>query len=527
MMVFRRFHLGQSACTAGFAFSSLIHFCRTILSIFKTNALAFVITCILASLTGAVVMPNSVMAAEALDNTAQRDYAIPASQLGDALAQFAAASGVPLSFDPQILSGLSSKGLQGRYTIRAGFSRLLAGSGYELVEAGNGGYSLRRVTAGESGVVTLAPVTVTGTAISPSDLPPVYAGGQVARGGRVGLLGNRDVMDTPFSVTQYTSQLIEDQQAQNIGEVLVNDVSVRNSHSRGAAREEFNVRGFTLFNREVTFNGLSSITPHLAGALIGIERVEVLKGPNAFLNGMAPSGSVGGGINLVPKRADEEPLNRVTLSYVSKSQLGTQADIARRFSEGRFGVRVNGAYRNGDMPVNNNSEKLAATTIGLDYQGQGFRVEGDLMYQYRRTTGRAGLLFPGPIEISAPDASTNFMPSWSYQRFNEWGGALRTEVDLAQKWTAFASIGGRKSDINGVEVGGELLDEAGNLAVYSGVNDQFFRVLTGDTGLRGRFETGTLSHQAVLSGSFFDQKSGLLSAFGPDLESNIYRPVAG
>ncbi|MEB2332364.1 MAG: secretin and TonB N-terminal domain-containing protein [Nitrosomonas sp.] len=177
------------------------------------------ITCILASLTGAVVIPNSVMAAEALDNTAQRDYAIPASQLGDALAQFAAASGVPLSFDPQMLSGLSSKGLQGRYTVRAGFSRLLAGSGYELVDTGSG-YSLRRVTAGESGVVTLAPVTVTGTAISPSDLPPAYAGGQVARGGRVGLLGNRDVMDTPFSVTQYTSQLIEDQQAQNIGEVL-------------------------------------------------------------------------------------------------------------------------------------------------------------------------------------------------------------------------------------------------------------------------------------------------------------------
>ena len=137
-MVFRRFHLGQSACTAGFAFSSLIHFCRTILSIFKTNALAFMITCILASLTGAVVIPNSVMAAEALDNTAQRAYTIPASQLGDALAQFAAASGVPLSFDPQMLSGLSSKGLQGRYTVRAGFSRLLAGSGYELVDTGSG-----------------------------------------------------------------------------------------------------------------------------------------------------------------------------------------------------------------------------------------------------------------------------------------------------------------------------------------------------------------------------------------------------
>jgi len=106
-MVFRRLHPGQSACTAGFAFSFLTRFCSTILLVFKTNSFTLVITCILASLTGAVIIPNAAMAAEVLDNTAQRDYAIPAGPLGDALAQFAAAAGVPLSFDPQMLSGLS------------------------------------------------------------------------------------------------------------------------------------------------------------------------------------------------------------------------------------------------------------------------------------------------------------------------------------------------------------------------------------------------------------------------------------
>ena len=45
------------------------------------------------------------------------------------------------------------------------------------------------------------------------DLPPDYAGGQVARGGRLGLFGNIDMMNIPFDSTNYTAQYIRDQQA--------------------------------------------------------------------------------------------------------------------------------------------------------------------------------------------------------------------------------------------------------------------------------------------------------------------------
>ena len=45
----------------------------------------------------------------------------------------------------------------------------------------------------------------TGTLGSP---PAPYAGGQVASGGSLGLLGNRGVMDTPFNQTSYTAELI-------------------------------------------------------------------------------------------------------------------------------------------------------------------------------------------------------------------------------------------------------------------------------------------------------------------------------
>ena len=66
------------------------------------------------------------------------------------------------------------------------------------------------------------------------NLPPPYAGGQVATGGQLGLLGNRDVMDTPFNQTSYTAKKAQDQQARTVRDVLINDPSVRISRPTGS-----------------------------------------------------------------------------------------------------------------------------------------------------------------------------------------------------------------------------------------------------------------------------------------------------
>src|SRR5690606_401181 len=54
--------------------------------------------------------------------------------------------------------------------------------------------------------VVLPEVTVSTPArTTPQGLEEAYAGGQVARGGSLGLLGTDDAMDVPFSTTNYTS----------------------------------------------------------------------------------------------------------------------------------------------------------------------------------------------------------------------------------------------------------------------------------------------------------------------------------
>ncbi len=351
----------------------------------------------------------------------------------------------------------------------------------------------------------------------------------MARGGRIGLLGDKDMLDTPFSTTQYTSQLIEDQQAQNLGDVLVNDPSVRNTYSRGAGRDEFNIRGFTLFNYDVSFNGLYGISPRNASSLIGVERVEVLRGPNALLNGMAPAGSVGGAINLVPKRAGVDPLNRVTLSYIDDGQFGTQLDVGRRFGDDKqWGVRANALYRSGNTPVDHSSEDLDAFTLGVDYQGDRVRLEADLSYQNRVTHARSGLLFPpesGTPIGPAPDAKTNFLPEWTYWKARELSAVVRAEVDVAPGLTAFGAIGAMQYDFRSLQTSWLMQDSLGAIAGRPTRLNENVDTETAEAGLRSKFDTGSLHHEAVVSLSTLSSEQGTRRQNGAFIFSNLYTPA--
>ena len=123
------------------------------------------------------------------------------------------------------------------------------------------------------------------------------------------------------------------------------------------------------------------MAPYYRSSLSSFERIEVLKGPSALLNGMPPKGSVGGAVNLVPKRAGDEPLTRVTARYLSDSQLGGHVDVGRRFGEDKqFGVRINGAYREGDSAVNDQEKQAQLASVALDWKGERALLSTDLYH---------------------------------------------------------------------------------------------------------------------------------------------------
>jgi len=212
-------------------------------------------------------------------------------------------------------------------------------------------------------VGSLATVTVEASADASADgLTAPFAGGQVARGGRIGILGNQDVMDSSFSSTSYTSQFIRDMQAQSVSDVLLNDPTVRTARGFGNFQELYVIRGFPVYSDDIGYNGLYGMLPRQYIASELFERVEVFRGASAFLNGAAPGGSgLGGAINLLPKRASNEPLTRLNLGVQSGGEVSGSADISRRFGpDDSTGIRVNAVKRSGNDGIDDEKRDLTA-----------------------------------------------------------------------------------------------------------------------------------------------------------------------
>lgn len=382
---------------------------------------------------------------------------------------------------------------------------------------------------------TLPTVKVNASAdASAQGLSAPYPGGQVARGGRAGLLGTRDNMETPFSITSYTNELIQDKQARSVGEVLQNDPGVRVARGFGNFQESYFIRGFILGSDDVAYNGLYGLLPRQYIATELFERVEVLRGASAFLNGANPGGGgLGGAINLLPKRAPNEPLNRVTVSAGSGGQANVAADIARRFGpDGAAGVRVNAAVREGGTAVDDEKASLGLASVGLDWRSRDVRLSGDLGFQdnrLKRTRTNVSLGAGVTTVPTPPDASSNFAQPWSYSNERDLFGTLRGEWDLTPAVTAWGAYGLRRSK-EANSLANLTVDAA---ATGAGSTSRFDntrkdRVDTGELGLRGKLRTGSVGHEWVAAASWFrlDLKNAFAFDFANTLATNLYRPVS-
>ena len=384
---------------------------------------------------------------------------------------------------------------------------------------------------------TLSTVTVTVNAsadASAQGLSPAYPGGQVARGGRAGILGTKDAMDTPFSITSYTNELIQDRHARSVGDVLQNDPTVRVARGFGNFQEAFFIRGFILDSDDTAYNGLYSLLPRQYIATELFERVEVLRGASAFLNGASPNGGgLGGSINLLPKRAPNEPLNRVTFGVASGGQTQVAADIARRFGpDGNTGIRVNAAGRNGGTAVDHEDVQLGLLAVGLDWRSRDVRLSGDIGWQdHKLKNTRTNVTLGSAVTTvpSVPDNQTNFAQPWSYSNERDVFGTLRGEWDLSPSTTAWAAAGARRGEEANSLANLTVTNAASGAATtYRFDNTRKDSVNTGELGLRGKLQTGSVGHEwvAVASHYDFEKKNAYAMDWRNTHATNLYNPIA-
>lgn len=461
-------------------------------------------------------------------------FDIPSQPLAQALTAFGRQSGLQVAFDPGASAGKTSVAVSGAMTSEQALRTLLGGSGlnYQFTSAGavtvSGGGA-----ASTTGAMTLDPVRVQGATAPPQaelgNLPPVFAGGQVARGGKVGILGNRDYMDTPFSETVYTEKYMQEQQAKTLTDVLAGDPTVRSGYPNGNVFDDrVMIRGFQVSNPNFGFGGLYGIAPSQVD-LTGIERVEILRGPTAFLNGALP-GAVGGTINLVPKRATDAPITQVTGYFQTDAQFGGTVDVGRRFGpENEVGLRANATYFGGETAVNNQASERIALTLGADYRSDNTRIDFDIGFLHRDVDAfQGGMFLAAGVQLPpAPNAARSTYQPWERMQADDLYGALRFEHDFTPAITAFGKVGMKHSYLTSVFLNQNILNYAGNTNTLSaGRYATATDTISVEVGARARFNTGPLRHEAAIVGDYVKTVNyAVNNNLAVPTSSNIYNPV--
>lgn len=438
---------------------------------------------------------------------------VPAQSLDAALTDFAEQANVRLLYDAALTRNSAAvPALKGDYSVAEGLQRLLRGSGLTYRMDADGTVTLEPVGALQ-GAVELDTTTVSSQADGRRDLPLEYAGGQVARGARMGMLGNQDMQDVPFSAASYTSELIAERQAQTLGEVLLSDPAVRQSYGFGNFSQVFVIRGFSLASDDIAFNGLYGVLPRQIIGTESVERVEVFKGASAFLTGVSPTGTgVGGAINVVSKKAEDTPTRSLTLDYGSDERVGGSFDIGQRFGEdNRFGVRVNLAKRDGETAIDDEDSEYSLVALGLDYRGERLRLSTDFGYQKQRIDGgRPVIYIPGLAGVpKAPSSTKNYAQSWTWSQLEDTYGMFNAEYDLSENWTAFLAAGGKYSRENGVYSSLYVSNFNGAATVGRLYTPRDEESRSATAGVRGTLSTGPVSHQLnlALSGNWREFRS--------------------
>ncbi len=164
--------------------------------------------------------------------------------------------------------------------------------------------------------------------------------------------------------------------------------------------------------------------------------------------------------------------------------------------------------------------------LGLDYQGDRLRLSADVGHQYHFLDNPRPSVTPNGGIPSAPDADDNFAQPWTYSKEKQTFGTFRAEYDVAESITGWAAAGVRNGEEQN-RLANPRSTPAGITTATRFDNSREDRVSTGEIGLRGRAQTGAVSHQLVTSASTYsseERNAWAASNSDTPFDGNLYHP---
>ncbi|BES84034.1 ferrichrome-iron receptor [Pectobacterium araliae] len=336
-----------------------------------------------ALLLSAAVIPMTTYAAGENDTIA---FSIPAGDLQKGLLAIANQSKQTISFSPGLVANYQSAALTGNYSTRQAILRLLQGTPLLLTTTDNGTLTIissssQDVDAAKANDKTLPAITVNAGSEDETVLNPNASSSA--------LRTNTSLQQTAQSVSVISSKLLNDRQVTSLAEALKNAGGVITRRSnRGEAN--FYIRGQKVTSGLTDgVSGSSNVGIGQGTAIEGIERIEVLKGPQSVLSG---SSSPAGTINLVRKKPVTEPLHRVKMEASQYGEFKTAMDLGGALTDDKaFSYRLNGSTMKSDNAFPDyNGDHADYLAPALAWKGESTRVLVGAEFSQGRNSGPAG-----------------------------------------------------------------------------------------------------------------------------------------
>ncbi|WP_343843378.1 TonB-dependent siderophore receptor [Bowmanella denitrificans] len=272
-----------------------------------------------------------------------KHYAIGAGLLSDVLTEFAAVSGVKLSFQTATLQGLTSPGLSGHYSVAQGFEQLLADSPYRADLTANG-YILVPTDS-----VALPSVNVLASGLELAEGPVEgYIAKRTSTATKMGVA----IEDIPQTINVITADKMEIQGASRITEALAYSPGVNAAPWGDQPQWDWiYIRGFDAYKPGVYLDGLQMRNNGNWGMWqvdsYSLERLEVLKGPSSVMYGVNGPGGV---INLVSKRPTTFSQKEIVAEIGNNSHKQLAVDFSGPIDQrGEWLYRVTALTKNSEL----------------------------------------------------------------------------------------------------------------------------------------------------------------------------------
>jgi iron complex outermembrane receptor protein len=245
----------------------------------------------------------------------------PAMPLGQALQRIAAEWGKPINIDPDAVEGIMARPVIDAQSERDAVAQAARG----LPVA---------VMVDDSGMISvLNDIVVTAR-------PNEAETSVIVRGATSSSRLDQSLRDQPRNTQVISTKLMQQQQVQTIAEALANAGGVVVNTATVQGGVGYSVRGFS---SQGSVNGLPSASSDSFAAgttqsLANVERIEVLKGPDAILLG---GDNLGGMINIVTKKPNADERLYVSMDTGSFGLIRGTIDATRAISDDRrFSARV-------------------------------------------------------------------------------------------------------------------------------------------------------------------------------------------